>query len=326
MSAQGLGSRAIIGAYYARLEQATGQNWIDAVANMFNSDQESETYKWLGQSPQMREWIGGRNAKGFTENGFTIKNLHFEATLEILVREMRRDKTGQIMVRVNELADRTNSHWAKLLSTLIENGESSLCYDGQFFFDTDHEEGTSGVQSNDINVDISALPVTNHGSVTAPSAAEMQGAILAAIQQMYGFKDDVGEPINETANAFLVMVPTSLLNVAIAATTTATLDSGDTNIITNGSMNISVVSNARLTWTDQFVVARTDGNVKPFIRQQETDVKLAVKAEGSEFEFDNDAHQYGVDAWRNVGYGMWQGTCLVTMIQLTLNKPKTPPL
>jgi hypothetical protein len=48
---------------------------------------------------------------------------HFEGTLELAVRDMRRDKTGQIMVRVNDLADRTNAHWASLLSTLILNGE-----------------------------------------------------------------------------------------------------------------------------------------------------------------------------------------------------------
>ncbi|GAG27129.1 unnamed protein product, partial [marine sediment metagenome] len=28
---------------------------------------------------------------------------------------------------------------------------------------------------------------------------------------------------------------------------------------------------------------------------------------------DNDAHQFGLDAWRNVGYGYWQHACYVTM-------------
>jgi len=314
MSAQGLSSRAIIGMYFQRLEMNVGMGWIDKVTNLFNSDQESETYKWLGQSPQMREWIGGRNAKGFRENGITIVNKHFEATQEVQVSEMRRDKTGQIRIRMNELADRTNSHWAKLLSTLLMNGTSTVCYDGQFFFDTDHEEGDSGVQSNDITVDISALAVTNHGVVTAPSVGEMQKTILQGIQQIYGYKDDQGEPINETALEFLVMVPVSLLNTALAAVALPMIDNGESNVIPATGMNISVVSNARLTWTDSLVVIRTDGNISPFIRQQETEVGLKVKAEGSEYEFDNDAHQYGVDAWRNAGYGMWSGACYVTMI------------
>lgn len=141
MGATTLSSRAIIGRYYQRLEQNPGLQWVGAVSNYFTSDQESETYKWLGQVPVMREWIGGRNAKGFRENGITIENKHFEATLEVLVRELKRDKTGQVMVRVDELADRTNAHWAKLLSELIENAESTVCYDGQYFFDTDHAAG-----------------------------------------------------------------------------------------------------------------------------------------------------------------------------------------
>lgn len=314
MSALGLSSRAIIGSFYARLEQNAGLGWLNAVSMLFNSDQDVETYKWLGNVPQMREWIGGRNAKGFRENGVEIRNLHFEATIEILVREMRRDKTGQIMVRVNELADRTNSHWASLLTTLMLNGASTVCYDGQFFFDTDHSEGDSGTQSNSISVDISTLPTQAHGSVTVPSAEEMQQAILAGVQQIIGFKDDQGEPMNETAAQFLVVVPTSLLNVARTAVAAPMLIAGATNIITaTPDFSIGVVANPRLTWTDKFMVVRADGQVKPFIRQQETDVMLKSKAEGSEFEFDNDAHQHGVDVWRNVGYGYWQHAVLVTM-------------
>jgi hypothetical protein len=38
--------------------------------------------------------------------------------MEVLVSEMRRDKTGQVMIRVRELAQRVNSHWAKLLTAL----------------------------------------------------------------------------------------------------------------------------------------------------------------------------------------------------------------
>jgi len=36
-------------------------------------------------------------------------------------------------------------------------------------------------------------------------------------------------------------------------------------------------------------------------------------AEGSELEFKEDVHQYGIKAMRNVGYGYWQKACLVTL-------------
>jgi len=69
MGAKSLGSRAIIGEFYATLEQDIGKGWIDGVSRLFQSDQESETYNWLGMSPAMREWIGGRQPRGFSENG-----------------------------------------------------------------------------------------------------------------------------------------------------------------------------------------------------------------------------------------------------------------
>ena len=68
-----------------------------------------------------------------------------------------------------ELAERGRTHYASLLSTLIVNGATTVCYDGQYFFDTDHSEGASGTQSNKIDSDISTLPASVHGSTTAPS-------------------------------------------------------------------------------------------------------------------------------------------------------------
>lgn len=311
MGAERLSSRAIIGQFYKRLEQNTGATWVGAVSSEFTSDQDSEEYAWLGMAPQMREWIGGRHAKGFRDNGITIKNKHYEGTLEVKVKDMRRDKSPQVMARINELADRTNSHWASLLSTLITNGESTVCYDGQFFFDTDHSEGDSGTQSNDIAVDISTLPTQVQGTVTQPSVEEFQQSILQGVTQIHSFKDDQGEPMNEGASDFIVMVPTAL---AFIARNALAMPRG-TGVSEQMADDVTVraAMNPRLTWTDKFAVFRGDGSVKPFIRQSETGVMLKAKAEGSEFEFDNDAHQYGVDAWRNVGYGYWQHACLVTM-------------
>lgn len=313
MTGQVLGSRAIIGEYYRMLEQDPGVPFVNAIANMFDSDQASETYKWLGQVPTMRLWKGGRQAKGLRDNGFTVWNDEYESTLEVEVKHLRRDKTGQIRARLGEHVQRAQTHWASLLSTLILNGASGVCYDGQYFFDTDHSEGDSGTQSNSISVDISGLPVTVHGAaVTAPSAEEIAQAVYKGITQITSFVDDQGEPMNETASSFLVMVPFSLLT---AAQSGLTLPRGTAAAEMISDKSITVVGNARLNaWTDKFAVFRTDSAVKPLIRQEEVGIKVGAKAEGSEYEFDNNAHQYGFSASRGASYGMWQGACLVTMI------------
>lgn len=315
MDQQQLSSRAIVGMYYARQETEAGMAWIDGVSNAFGSDQSSETYKFLGQSPTMREWVGGRQAKGFSGQGLTIVNTHYESTIEVQKKDVRRDKTGQLRARVNEWSDRHQTHWASLLSTLLLNGASALCYDGQYFFDTDHSEGDSGSQSNKITVDISTLPTVLHGVVTAPSVEEFQQSILAAVAQILSFKDDKGEPMNENARSFLVVVPVGLYLTAIAAVSTLTTVNLAQNLNPNliAGLKIDVQMNARLTWTDTFAVFRTDSPIKALIRQTEQEVELKAKAEGSEFEFDNAAWQFGVDAWRGVGYGYWQRAVQVTM-------------
>jgi hypothetical protein len=308
-----ISSRAVVGMYYQALEQSQQLGWQDAVSNYFTSDMPEETYAMLGMPPVLREWIGGRQAKGLGDEDFKIANRHFEATLQILIKDLRRDKTGQVRARISEFVERGNSHFAKLLSTLILNGATSVCYDGQYFFDTDHSEGASGSQSNSITTDISALPATVHGTITAPSPEEMQQAILASISQMFTFVDDQGEPLNENASQFLVMVPVGLTMATNAALTTVRQAAASTFAIEN--MQIRAAVNPRLTtWTDKFATFRTDGSVKSLIRQEETKPQLKVKDENSEFAFDNDAVQFGIDTWRNVGYGRWQGAVLNTLV------------
>lgn len=310
-----LSSRAIVGMYYEALAAGNGIAWMDACSNYFTSDQDSETYAFLGMPPALREWIGGRQAKGFMSDGITIANKHYEATIEFALKDMRRDKTGQIQARIAEFAQRGQSHFASLLSTLIVNGAAAECYDGQYFFDTDHSEGSSGTLDNDITTDISAVPAEVHGVVTAPSKEEMLFAITKSISQFFTFKDDRGEPINEDAKSFLVMVPVGLAESARAAV--SKLNVIGPGMVSLDGYNVSLAINPRLTsasWTDEFVTFRTDGSIKPLIRQEETAPALKVKGEESEFAFDNDAIQIGIDTWRNVGYGRWQGAVLNTLV------------
>lgn len=310
-----LSSRAVVGMYYEALAAANGISWLDAVSNYFTSDQASEDYPWLGMPPALREWIGGRSAKGFSQNKVTIENKHYEATIEIALKDLRRDKTGQIRARLAEFAQRGQSHFASLLSTLIVNGPSTVCYDGQYFFDTDHSEGDSGTLDNDITTDISAVPAEVHGIVTAPSKEEMLFAITKSISQFFTFKDDKGEPMNEDAKSFLVMVPVGLAEAARAAI--SKLNVIGPGMVSLDGYSVGLAINPRLTsasWTDEFVTFRTDGSIKPLIRQEETEPALKVKDETSEYAFDNDAIQLGIDTWRNVGYGRWQGAVLNTLV------------
>ena len=308
MSAEILSNRAINGRLALALEADPGVAWVNPISMLFTSDQASETYAWLGQAPAMREWIGGRNAKGFSDNSITIANKKFEATLEIPVDWLRRDKTGQIQIRIDELAQRANAHWASLLTTLILAGESQTCYDGDTFFGNAHNEGASGTQDNTIDVNIT--------TTTAPTAAEMETAVLTAVQTIMGFKDDQGEPMNENARNFLVMVPTPFMAAAAAALNNPIITTGSTSytntLVNLGGFGFQLAINPRLTWTTKFAVFRADGGAAPFIRQEEEPIRLSYLRDDSDEVFKNDRYLYGLKALRNVGYGYWQKSCLVT--------------
>ena len=163
--------KGIIGSFYDTLEQELAGSWSSLLGVTIPSTQSIETYRWLGLPPQLRLWLNARVAKGLPIKSFTIENAEYESTLRVDRNEMRFDKTGQLMLRIGEHAQRAAQHWEKLVTDLIE--ADGLCYDGQNFFDTDHSEGDSGSQSNDLAITLSGLPVVTAGTAAAPSMESM---------------------------------------------------------------------------------------------------------------------------------------------------------
>jgi phage major head subunit gpT-like protein len=313
-------SAGVIGRLYRAIEALTGSSWVDKVAMTVPSNQETEEYGWLGASPALREWLGSRKAKALREFTLDLKNKPYEATIDILKKWIRRDKTAQIMMRISQLAARYDEHWAKQLSTLITNGTGStsmLCYDGQYFFDSDHSEGDSGTQLNLLTS--SQVAALNVGTATAPNSSEMALAILGVIGYMLGIKDDQGEPANTGAKRFLVMCGSpAIWSAAQAAAINAVVNTGsgtlDNQLRNQKDFEVEVVLNPRLSaMTTQFVVFRTDHEVKPLIKQVEYGPQFTKKAEGSDYEHDNDAWQFGVQCSGNVGYGIWQMAAHATL-------------
>lgn len=314
MGADVLSTRDIQGMFYHALAGMAGDPMALRLGMVFDSDQPSETYKWLGMVPQLRAWEGGRVATYLRDFGLTIENVHYEASVPFAIRDLRRDKTGQIERRIAEMAERANLHWNKLVSDLIAAGESTMCYDGQYFFDTDHVEGNSGSQSNDLSIDISAAPAETHGTATAPSVEEAAHVINKLIEAILGFKDDQGEPVNENARTFEIVTPPSLWTPFNNAATMGVYPQGGSNRVTQGGMDVRVTMDARSSWTTKVAGFRTDGTAaRPFILQEDGGVETKMLGEGSDHAFNHDEHVFGVDAWRGAGYGMWSHACLATM-------------
>lgn len=285
------------------------------------SNSPSETYADLFSAPVLREWVGKRAAKLLGEYKITVRNRKFESTLVIPRDWIRFDKLDLIMDRINSLANRAVQHWVKLIIDLVKSGTSVACYDGEYFFSATHPTGdgseTATTMSNSITVDISATAVATHGTTTAPSVAEAAVMIRSGMEQIRSFTDDQGEPMNEDVENFLILCPLTLegcLTAAVSGQQLPVTDGAIESLRASGK-RFTVVGTPRLAaWTDKFAIFGLDGETKPFILQEVGEPEPSSKAEGSDFEHDNDAHEHGIMAMRGAGFGAWQAACLVQAV------------
>jgi phage major head subunit gpT-like protein len=306
-----LDDRNIRREFFKAYSIAEAGSWASRIGVLLNSDRGTEEYKWLGGAPIMRKWVGGRLEKGIRDEAYTIKNEPYEATLPVFKSDLRRDKTGMLNLRIAEMAGRAVTHWEKLLSDLIIAGEASVCYDGQFFFDTDHVSGDSGTITNDLTA--TECPSADVTTTTAPTAAELAAIFVEMIQRMYLFKDDRGEPINQNAREFIVMVPATYMSSTLTALSAQYLTNGVSNPVVANGFSITPLINPRLTWTTKLAMFRADSVMKPFIMQSETGIETEVLGAGSDEAFKNARYLFGINANRAVGYGYWQHAALVTL-------------
>lgn len=131
----------------------------ESVATVVPSSTKSNTYGWLGQVPALREWIGDRVVNDIRETGYEIVNKHWESTVGVSRDDIEDDQIGIYAPLMQEMGRAAATHPDKLVFELLKNGDSTNCYDGQYFFDTDHPvypnaDGTGtpvNVSNNDDN-------------------------------------------------------------------------------------------------------------------------------------------------------------------------------
>jgi phage major head subunit gpT-like protein len=104
-------------------------------------------YKFMMQFPMLQEWIGDRQIRSLAASTFQIANKDYEATVEVDRNDIEDDQLGVYNPIVAELGRAAKQHPDFMLAKLLAEGFATPCYDGKYFFATDHPVG-SGVQSN----------------------------------------------------------------------------------------------------------------------------------------------------------------------------------
>jgi phage major head subunit gpT-like protein len=132
---------------------------IGQVANTWNmvayevpSSTKTNTYGWMNDLPAMRKWVGDRVVNNLSARSYEIPNESFELTVGVDRDDIEDDNLGVYNMRFVHMGNSVASHPDELVWGLMKKGDTTTCYDGQYFFDTDHpvmgEDGVLGTVSN----------------------------------------------------------------------------------------------------------------------------------------------------------------------------------
>lgn len=108
------------------------------VAMATSSMTAAEVYPWLGKIPGMKEWIGERTVENLIQHAFEIRNKDYEDTIAVDRNSIEDDQYGVYSPLFQALGEAVAAHYDEMVWPLLKKGHTTLCYDGQNFFDTDH--------------------------------------------------------------------------------------------------------------------------------------------------------------------------------------------
>lgn len=139
--------RGFNAAYQRGLTSASDKDLYKQIATVVPSNTGENEYGWLGDLAGIREWIGDRHVNRIKTDGYKIRNKKFEQTQAVNADSIKDDQFG-IYGPMFEALGENEALFPNLLTfDLLSKGFNTNCYDGQFFFDTDHPVGTGTVSN-----------------------------------------------------------------------------------------------------------------------------------------------------------------------------------
>lgn len=272
-------------AAYNKAFEKTETNY-EKVATTIPSTTAETNYKWLGQMPQMREWIGEREIQSLSAYDYSIKNKKFEMTVAVPKDDIEDDQYGVFTPLFSNIGEAAAQHPDNLVFSAMKDGFTALCYDGKPFFASDHPSGEGG-----------KTPASNlsHEKLSREAYKKARTAIMS-------LTGDKGKSLNLVPN-LLVVSPANEETARLILK--ADQVNGTTNVLKDTADVL--VATELADKPDAWFLLVTNKFLKPFIFQKRKDIKLvSLTKDTDENVFMTDEFVWGADGRSNAGYGFWQ--------------------
>jgi phage major head subunit gpT-like protein len=274
--------------------EAAPSQW-SLTAMLVPSGSSQNNYDWLDRFPKMRKWIGEKVIKALKANTYAVVNDDWEATVSVRRNDIEDDNLGIYAPMAQDAGYSAKTLPDEIVSDLKNNAFVNKCYDGQYFYDTDHpvDDGNGNTVS-----------VSNKGT------AALSYATLADVQNSYGAARTAIMTMRDNDGRALGLVP-DVLEVPPALEAVA-------NVICNNDYlgdktpnpykgTAKVVVNPRLTSATAWFLHCTSRPVKPFIYQQrKAPVFVQQINPDADDVFNRGEYKYGAEARAAGGYSFWQ--------------------
>lgn len=169
------------------------------VATVVSGISERVEFKWLGESPVMRKWIGDRHLTRIRGESHILRTEWWANGIEVDWDDANSNANGMLATRIGMLASAAAKRMDAEVFDYLNNGFTGargFTYDSQFAFDTDHTSAGNGNGLAQTNLQTGALNSANYNG---------------ALEKMMAFTDAEGEPVGEAVIKQLIVGPANQL-------------------------------------------------------------------------------------------------------------------
>lgn len=271
---------------FNRAFENTETTW-EKVATKVTSDTKEQEYGWLGQFPQMREWIGSREVQKMLLHGYTIRNKTYESTIGVKREDIEDDNYGTYGHLVSGMGEAAAQHPDTLVWGLLMEGFTQRCYDGKPFFSDQHLIGDEKSKKKASNM--------LHKKLSPESYAEARAMIMSQL-------GDNRKSLKIIPNTLFVSPTNETMGRKILE---CEFIDGSSNPLRN-TASLEVITDLAEK-PDFWFLGCTNKALKPVIFQERKPLKFQSFVDDNDLNvFLKNEYLYGVDGRHNVGFGFWQ--------------------